>query len=319
MSCKGGGHGLGNIMDVSGWLKGKKIAVVFGGRSAEREISILSGKAVLKALKNMGVNAVGIDADSSLPQKLKSKKIDFVYNVLHGPWGEDGTVQGMLEIMNIPYSGCGVLSSALAMDKEYSKRIFQHCGIPTPGFVIVEKDSVVPAIPALPVVVKPVSQGSAIGVSIVESKKGLAAALKEAFKFGDKVIVEQFIKGTEITVGVLGGKALPAVEIVPANKFYDFDAKYTKGKSKHIIPPRLSAGVMKNAEKAALDTFKALGCRAVSRIDIIVDKDGKPWVLEANTNPGMTETSLLPDEARAAGMDFGELILEIIRYSVLVI
>ena len=309
---------MGNKMDVSGWLKGKKIAVVFGGRSAEREISLLSGKAVLKALKKMGVNAVGIDADTSLPAKLKSKKIDFVYNVLHGPWGEDGTVQGMLEIMNIPYSGCGVLSSALAMDKEYSKRIFQHCGIPTPDFAIAEKNCALPVMPALPVVVKPVSQGSAIGVSIVENKKDLAAALKEAFKFGDKVIVEQFIKGTEITVGVLGAKALPAVEIVPANKFYDFDAKYTKGKSKHIIPPRLSSSVMKNAEKAALSAFKALCCRAVSRIDIIVDKRGKPWVLEANTNPGMTETSLLPDEARAAGMDFGELILEIIRYSVLV-
>jgi D-alanine-D-alanine ligase len=266
----------------------------------------------------MGFNAVGIDAGSDLPQKLKSKKIDFVYNALHGPWGEDGTVQGMLEIMNIPYSGCRVLASALAIDKEYSKRVFQSCGIPTPGFVIAEKGGALPVIPGFPVVVKPAAQGSAIGVSIAENKKELAAALKEAFKFGNKTLIEQYIKGTEITVGVLGDKALPAVEIVPANKFYDFDAKYTKGKSKHIIPPRLPSIVIKSAEKASLKAFKALGCRAVSRIDIIVDKRGKPWVLEANTIPGMTETSLLPDEARAAGMDFGALVLEIIRYSVLV-
>lgn len=303
-------------MDVRSWLKGKRVGVVFGGRSAEREISLLSGKAVLKALKKMGFNAVGIDAGSGLPEKLKSKKIDFVYNALHGPCGEDGTVQGMLEIMNIPYSGCGVLSSALAMDKEYSKRIFQSCGIPTPDFSIVEKGGALPVISGFPLVIKPAAQGSAIGVSIAENKKELSSALKKAFKYSDKVIIERFVKGTEITIGILGDKALPAVEIVPENKFYDFDAKYTKGKSKHIIPPRLPSRVIKSAEKAALKAFKALGCRAVSRIDIIVDKRGKPWVLEANTIPGMTETSLLPDEARAAGMDFGALILEIVRYSV---
>jgi D-alanine-D-alanine ligase len=303
-------------MDVRSWLKRKRVGVVFGGRSAEREISLLSGKAVLKALQKMRFNAVGIDAGPDLPEKLKSKKIDFVYNALHGHRGEDGAVQGMLEIMNIPYSGCGVLASALAMDKEYSKRVFQSCGIPTPDFKIAEKGGALPVITGFPVVVKPAAQGSAIGVSIVENKKGFTAALKKAFKFGDKVIVERFIKGVEITIGILGDKVLPAVEIVPLNKFYDFDAKYTKGKSRHIIPPRLPVSIIRSAEKAALKAFSALGCRAVSRIDIIVDKRGKSWVLEANTIPGMTETSLLPDEARAAGMDFGALILEIIRHSI---
>ena len=302
-------------MDVSGWLKDKKIGVLYGGRSAEREISLLSGRAVLKALKNLKLNAVGIDAGLDLPFKLKSNKIDFAYNILHGPWGEDGTVQGMLEMMDIPYSGCGVLSSALAMDKDFSKRIFKASGIPTPAWLVAVKDGRTPNIRRFPVVVKPLAQGSAIGVSIAENKKQLASALKKAFKLGGRAIIEQYISGVEITVGVLGGKALPAVEIVPDNKFYDFEAKYKKGKSKHIIPPRLPEADVRRAQVTAVKAFNALGCRAVSRIDIIIDKKGSPWVLEANTNPGMTETSLLPDEARAAGMSFSQLILEIIRFS----
>jgi len=302
-------------MDVSGWLKNKKIGVLYGGRSAEREISLLSGRAVLKALKELKFNVVGIDADTDLPSKLQSHKIDFVYNVLHGPFGEDGTVQGMLEVMGIPYSGCGVLSSALAMDKVFSKRVFEASGIPTPAWQVVLKGGK-PAKPfAFPVVVKPVSQGSAIGISIAENKAQLSTALRKAFKFGNTALVERYISGTEITVGILGDKPLPAVEIVPDNKFYDFEAKYKKGKSKHIIPPRLPLPVMRKAQETAFNAFKALGCRAVSRVDIIVDKKGAPWVLEVNTNPGMTETSLLPDEARAAGMSFSGLILEVIRHS----
>ena len=302
-------------MGVSGWLKRKKVAVIFGGTSAEREISILSGSAVLRALKNLKVNAVGIDAGPDLPLKLKSQKIDFVYNALHGPFGEDGTVQGMLELMRIPYTGCGVLASALAMDKAFSKQIFRACGISTPDWLMASKGGPDPKIRKYPVVVKPVDQGSAIGVAIAGNKKELKQALKKAYRLGPKAIIEQYVAGTEITVGVLGKKALPAVEIVPDNKFYDFEAKYEKGKSKHIIPPRLPEAALKKAEAAALGAFEALGCRAVSRIDIIVDKRGKPWVLEVNTIPGMTETSLLPDEARAAGMSFGELVLEIIRQS----
>jgi len=302
-------------MDVSGWLKGKRIGVLYGGRSAEREISLLSGRAVLKALKKLKFNATGIDAGPDLPFKLKSKKIDFVYNVLHGPWGEDGTVQGMLDVMGIPYSGCGVLASALAMDKAFSKKIFEASGIPTPSWQTAYRGGKPPRISRFPAVVKPAAQGSAIGVSIAGNRAELASALKKAFRLGDSVVVEDYVAGTELTVGVLGGRALPAVEIVPDNKFYDFEAKYKKGKSRHIIPPRLPAAVVKNAQELAVRTFNALGCRAVSRVDIIIDKKGLPWVLEVNTIPGMTETSLLPDEARAAGLSFGGLILEIIRYS----
>jgi D-alanine-D-alanine ligase len=307
--------GSRNKMDVNVWLKDRKIGVLYGGRSAEREISILSGRAVLTALKKLKFRAVGIDAATNLPFKLKSNKIDFVYNALHGPWGEDGTVQGLLEIMGIPYSGCGVLSSALAMNKVFSKRMFKASGVPTPEWQTVVKNSAAPKITRFPVVVKPAAQGSAIGVTIAENKKELPAAYRKAFRFDKTAVVERYITGTEITVGILGGKILPAVEIVPDNKFYDFEAKYKKGKSKHIIPPRLPAAVIKKAQSAALKAFNALGCRAVSRVDIIVDAEGRPWVLEVNTIPGMTETSLLPDAARAAGMSFDKLLLEIIKYS----
>lgn len=302
-------------MDVYDWLKNKKIGVLYGGRSAEREISLLSGRAVLKALKSLKLNAVGIDAGKDLPFKLRSQKIDFVYNALHGPWGEDGTVQGMLETLGIPYTGCGVLSSALAMDKIFSKKIFHASNIPTPFWQEATENARLPKVRRFPVVVKPTAQGSAIGVSIVENNNQLASALKKAFHLGRSVLIEQYIAGTEITVGVLGNKALPAVEIVPDNKFYDFEAKYKKGKSKHLIPPRLPSAVVRRAQETAVRAFNALGCRAVSRVDIIIDKKGLPWVLEVNTIPGMTETSLLPDEARAAGMDFNGLVLEIIRYS----
>ena len=302
-------------MDVSGWLKGKRIGVLYGGMSAEREISLLSGRAVLKALKKLGLDAVGIDAGPGLPSKLKSLKIDFAYNILHGPLGEDGTVQGMLDYLGIPYSGCGVLASALAMDKAFSKKIFKASGIPTPAWQCAEKNGKALKVTKFPVVVKPLAQGSALGVSIARNKRQLVLALKKAFRLGGRAIIESYVAGTEITVGVLGDKTLPAVEIVPENEFYDFEAKYKKGKSKHIIPPRLPSGVIKRAQATALKAFRALGCRAVSRIDIIIDKRGVPWVLEANTIPGMTETSLLPDEARAAGLSFEELILEIIGYS----
>lgn len=309
-------------MDIIKWLKGKKIGVLYGGMSAEREISLSSGKAVLKALKDLKLNAIGIDAGKNLPEQLKKNKIDFAYIVLHGNFGEDGTVQGLLEIMGIPYTGCGVLASAIAMDKIYTKRILNSMKLPTPAWSMAVKDSnsikKEDGFAALkfPVVVKPATQGSAIGINIVNNKKELSSAFETAFKYDSKVIVEEYIKGTEITAGVLGNTALPVVEIVPANKFYDFDSKYKVGKSQHLIPPRLSAKTIKNIQELALKTFEALGCRAVARIDMIIDKNNKPWILEANTIPGMTETSLLPDEARAAGMSFNELVLKIIECSI---
>jgi D-alanine-D-alanine ligase len=248
---------------------------------------------------------------------LKKSRINFAFLSLHGSFGEDGTVQGLLEVMNIPYSGCGVLASALAMDKIYSKRIFDSFKLSTPSWKAVRKGEKLPALPSFPVVVKPATQGSAIGVSIVKKRADLIPALTAAFKHDPNVLVEQFIPGTELTVGIVGNEVLPVIEIVPEHDFYDFESKYKPGMSRHIIPPRLPKNVIRAVEKLAFAAFNALGCRAVSRIDIIVDKKGKPWLLEANTIPGMTETSLLPDAARAAGYSFSDLVLKIVEYSLI--
>ncbi len=305
-------------MNIKNWLRDKRIGVLYGGSSAEREISILSGKAVIEALKELKIDVIGIDADSNLPFKLKKNKIDFAYIALHGPLGEDGTVQGLLEVMGIPYSGCGVFASAVSMDKVYSKMIFDAANIPTPQWKVIEKGGSYQNFKKFPVVVKPATQGSAIGVSIVDKKKDLGRAVKDAFRHDSKILLEYYIDGTEVTVGILGEKALPVIEIVPANKFYDFESKYAKGKSNHIIPPRLPGKVINDVQKTAVKVFKILGCKAVARVDIIVDKKFKPWILEVNTIPGMTKTSLLPDAAKAAGLDFKQLVLRIIEFSVAV-
>jgi len=296
-------------------LKNKKIGVLYGGTSSEREISLKSGKAVLAALKRLKLNAVGIDAGKDAAEKIKKAKIDLAVIMLHGKMGEDGTIQGLLEIMRVPYTGCGVFASSASMDKIITKRILESCKILTPGWTNIKKYESFKEPKKYPVIVKPARQGSAIGVSLVKSKKEFFNAAKNAFKYDDEILVEQFIKGTEITVGVLGGKALPVVEIVPKGKFYDFKSKYAKGGSKHIIPARISKKAYALAQKTAAQVFKALNCRAVSRIDMIVDKNGKAWVLENNTLPGMTETSLLPDEAKACGMSFDDLVLKIIECS----
>ena len=302
-------------MNALKYLKGKNIGVLFGGQSAERDISLLTGQAVINALKALGLITIPIDAGPDLPLKLKKHAIDFVFIALHGPGGEDGTVQGLLEVMEIPYTGCGVLASALAMDKIAAKIVFDSLKIPTPSWQVVENMKVLPQAKHYPVVIKPATQGSALGVSIVNNKKELAKALKMAFSLDSRVLMEQYIKGTEITVGILGETALPVIEIVPKGRFYDFKSKYKPGQAKHLIPPRLQSGVIKEAQSIALKAFKALGCRAVSRIDLIVDKEQQPWVLEINTIPGMTETSLLPDAARAAGLSFNNLVLKIVEYS----
>ncbi|OGS19175.1 MAG: hypothetical protein A2219_07520 [Elusimicrobia bacterium RIFOXYA2_FULL_50_26] len=302
-------------MNIGKWIKDKTVGVLYGGLSAEREISLLSGKAVLAALKNIGVNAVGIDASPRLPFELSRKKIDFAYIALHGPGGEDGTVQGLLESMQIPYSGCGVFSSALCMDKAYTKKILESADLPTPAWQRLVKPVDEIRVGRLPVVIKPATQGSAIGVSIVRTEKEVAPALKKAFALDTVVLAEEYVIGTEITVGILGKKALPVIEIDAEGEFYDFKSKYTPGCSRHIIPPRLPERVVANAQMLALEAFNALGCRGVARVDMIVDKKLHPWILELNTLPGMTETSLLPDAARAARISFSDLILQIIKHS----
>jgi D-alanine-D-alanine ligase len=304
-------------MNIRQWLKGKRIGVLYGGRSTERDISLASGNAVLAALRAAGADAVGIDAGPDLAAQLVRRKIDFAYIALHGPGGEDGTVQGMLEVMGIPYTGCGVLASALSMDKVATKRMLDAAGLPTPRWHVLEKQDPLPRL-RFPVVVKPSTQGSAIGVSIVRKQAELAPALRTAFRLDRQVLIEEYVAGTEITVGILGETPLPVIEIVPKNEFYDFQSKYTTGCAQHLIPPRLPRTVIRAVQALGLKVFRAVNGRALARIDMIVDRRRRPWVLEVNTIPGMTETSLLPDAARAAGLDFTGLVLKIIELSLTV-
>jgi len=293
-------------------LKNKKIAVLCGGTSSEREISLISGKAVYKAIKKLGLNVVLIDVNKNIAEKLKKEKIDIAYITLHGTPGEDGTIQGMLELMGIAYTGCGVFSSSATIDKIVSKKIFEYANIPTAKWAVIEKLKPFKEI-EFPVVVKPASQGSAIGISIVKNKKEFEKAVKLAFAYDTKVLVEKYIKGVEVTAGVLNGKPLPVIEIVPKGKFYDFKSKYTVGQSTHIIPARLPEKILKKIQNIALKVYNEFMCNGTCRVDMIVDKQNNIYVLEVNTLPGMTETSLFPDAAKAAGISFENLVLEILR------
>ncbi|MFH0807835.1 MAG: D-alanine--D-alanine ligase [Elusimicrobiota bacterium] len=302
-------------------LKSKRIGVLYGGWSAEREISLKSGEAVINALKKGGYKAVPIDVDRNFAAKLPGFKIDIAFIILHGPFGEDGTIQAVLQTAGIPYTGCGVLSSALAMNKIFSKEIFDFNKILTPEWTVISKTQTkdnnlrVESL-GYPLVVKPATQGSAIGVTIAKNNAEFKKGLRLALKFDDQILVEEYIPGKELTVGILGNKVLPVVEIVPIKgKFYDFKAKYAKGGSKHIVPAKLDKETTKLVQAAAKKAFDAVGCKAVARIDFRLTPDNKPYILEINTLPGLTQTSLLPDAAKAAGFSFLEMVLEIIKSS----
>jgi len=295
------------------------IAVLMGGKSAERDVSLVTGEQVARALEAKGYPAQRLDLDDNLLDTLRSQSIDCVFIALHGRLGEDGTVQGLLEVVGLPYTGSGVLASALAMDKVATKKIFRFEQIPTPRFWVARRgdtslDSISAQLP-LPVVVKPVREGSAIGVTIVRDVDGLPAAVAEALTCDDEALIEEYIEGTEITVGVLEREqleSLPSVEIVPANEMYDYDAKYTPGKSEHIIPARIPEAAQARSSELAIRAHRALGCRGFSRVDLIVTPEGDPYVLEVNTIPGMTGTSLFPEAAKAAGIDFQDLIEQLV-------
>lgn len=291
----------------------RTIAVLVGGISAEREISLRSGANVVAALKRAGVKARGVDIRGWKDlAALGRNRPDAALLVLHGTGGEDGTVQGVLEWMKIPYGGSGVLASALAMDKARSKEIFRSLKLPTaPWVLLTSPRDAVPRTPRIPVVVKPNRQGSTVGIAVVRKPTELAPAIRAAFRHDSQVLVEQFCPGREITVGVLVDQALPVIEIVPKNGFYDYESKYASGMSEHIIPARLSAAQSARAQKLALAAHRALGCRGVSRTDFIVSPGGVMNILEVNTLPGMTATSLLPDAARAAGISDEELVLRL--------
>ena len=302
-------------------LKKLNVAVLMGGKSSERDVSLRSGKNVMEALKRQGFkNLFQMDIDGDLLGKLIKKKIDVVFIALHGKYGEDGCVQGLLELAGIPYTGSRVLASALAMDKVQAKRIFQAKGIPTPNFSIIntsidikkEAERISRIFP-YPLVVKPVSEGSSVGVTIVKEEDNFLGVLKAAVDEFEAVFVEEFIKGKEVTVGILGQDALPILELAPRSEFYDYKAKYTKGGTDFILPARLSNPMTKKVQDTALAAHRALGCRGFSRVDIIVSPDHVPYVHEVNTIPGMTDLSDLPAEAAHADISFDELVLRMLK------
>ena len=308
----------------------KNIAVLMGGRSLEREFSIKSGQRVSNALRKMGHNVIKLDVDESIVDNLNSEKIDLAYIALHGKDGEDGTIQEILEVLNIPYTGPGVYPNVLSFDKIISKQIFMSLSIPTPPFYFLNTSSfrelgsskLLPFIIkkiGLPLVVKPSAQGSALGIKIVNEKENLPDAIISALSYSKKVILEKFIDGVELAVSIIGKekpRILPVVEIVPKKKFFDFESRSKIGETDYFVPARISPSSDKKVKEVALAVHNALKCTKLSRVDIIMDRKEKiPYVLELNTSPGMTDTSLLPMAAEEAGISFEELVDEIIRMS----
>jgi len=290
----------------------KRIGVIAGGQSAEREVSLKSGTSVFETLRNAGYDVVFIDADNNLPSKLREEKVEVAFLVLHGGWGEDGSVQGMLEVMGIPYTGSGVLASAMGMDKVISKRLFEAVGLKVPLYEVIDSFNIRKPNFELPWVIKPRHEGSSVGVSIVDTLQEYEDAIAEAARFGRWVIVEKYIKAKEIQVGILRDQALGAVEVRPKRRFYDYIAKYTAGQTEYIIPPEIDEYTYKKVASIAVQAHKALCCRGATRVDLLVtDKD--IYVLEVNTIPGMTETSLLPKIASKAGYTFLQLLEEILK------
>jgi D-alanine-D-alanine ligase len=288
---------------------GARIGVVMGGLSAEREVSLNTGAGVLAALTERGHDVVGVDwADGTrLPELLAAAGVGVVWNALHGTFGEDGAVQGLCACLGIACTGSGILASALAMDKVMSKRIFESNGVPTPRWTLVAEDDAALSQWSPPFVVKPANEGSSVGVSIVEDRAELPAAIALARRYHGPVLVEEYIAGTEVFVGILDDAVLGSVEVRPAGKFYDYDAKYKRNDTKYLLPPELPADVLARAEGHALAAYRALGCSGHARPDLRIRTDGEVFVLEVNTLPGMTATSLLPKIAKQAGMGYATL------------
>ena len=294
-----------------------KVAVLLGGRSAEREISLLSGNAVLAALKRQGVDAHAFDPAERRLDDLKQEGFARAHIALHGRYGEDGTVQGALELLDIPYTGSGVMASAIAMDKWRTKLIWQAVGIPTPRYALLDAGSNSTAVAqelGLPLIVKPASEGSTIGLSKVTAAKQLPEAYTLAAKSDALVLAEEFIDGTELTVAILGDAPLPLVRIQSPG-LYDYQAKYFSDETQYFCPSGLPVTQEKSIQELALKAYRIIGCRGWGRVDVMLSKDGKPSFLEVNTSPGMTGHSLVPMAAKQAGLSFDELCLKILETS----
>jgi D-alanine-D-alanine ligase len=294
-----------------------KVAVVMGGRSAERDISLLSGTAVLAALRRSGVHVIGIDADTTLLQRLRDERVDRVFIMLHGRDGEDGKLQGALEWLGIPYTGSGVLASALAMDKIRSKLIWQRLDLATPDFVQLQQDMDFAAVLAQlgPCFVKPVSEGSSIGIGGAATVAELEAAWHTAHGYDSVVLAESWIRGSEYTVAILDDEPLPIVAMQTGNAFYDYEAKYLSDATCYQCPCDLDAAATAELQQLALAAYRTVGCSGWGRVDVMRDQAGRFWLLEVNTVPGMTSHSLVPMAAVAAGLGFDQLVLRILDSS----
>jgi len=308
-------------------LKSKTIGVLMGGLSGERDISLRSGENCLRALLEKGYRVVSIDAVRDVAERLDEAGVEVAFLALHGRYGEDGTIQGLLEMMGIPYTGSGVLASALAMNKIAAKKVVRASGLPTPPYceISMEEPSSAAATRmqaelGLPVMLKPVEEGSSLGVTKCSDAKDLDVSIERGRTEYGAMFAERFVAGREITVGVLERdghpQALPILELVPKNEFYDYEAKYTKGMTDFILPARLQPAVYAEAERLAVAAFGAVGCRGYARVDIMVDQAGVPWFVEVNTLPGMTDTSDLPAQARAAGISYEDLVETILLTAV---
>lgn len=293
-----------------------KVAVLMGGRSAEREVSLNSGAAVLAALLRSGVEAYAFDPAVQNLQAIVDDGFDRAFIALHGRFGEDGTVQGALELLGVPYTGSGVMASALGMDKWRTKLIWQAAGLPIPDYVLLDEHSDWQAVAkqlGLPLFVKPANEGSSVGISKVKTVGELPTAFREAVKHDPLVLAEGFIGGGEYTVAILGEQALPVIKIEPANEFYDYEAKYLRNDTRYLCPSGLSATQEISMQNLAKHSFDLIGGRGWGRVDFLMDEAGKAYLLEANTSPGMTDHSLVPMAAREAGISFEQLAIRILE------
>jgi D-alanine-D-alanine ligase len=293
-----------------------KVAVLLGGKSAEREVSLKSGGMVLKALRSRGVDAHAFDPAQRSLEELVREKFERAFIALHGRFGEDGTVQGVLEWLGIPYTGSGVLASALAMDKLRTKRIWGAEKLPTPAYELLSEDTnfrIAARRLGVPLMVKPASEGSSIGMSKVRAAAALEEAYRLAARYDRVVIAEQFIDGIELTGAILGERALPLIKLETPRDFYDYEAKYLADDTRYIVPCGLPAKKERELQELCLEAFRALGCSGWGRVDLMLGKRGRPYLLEVNTSPGMTDHSLVPMAARAVGLSYEDLCLEILK------
>jgi D-alanine-D-alanine ligase len=298
-------------------MKKKRIGVLMGGMSPERDVSLMSGRAILQALLERGYQAVPIEADEILSQRLCEGKVEVAFIGLHGSLGEDGSVQGLLEMMRIPYTGSGILASALAMNKAVSRQVFLQNGLPVPRsiFLAQQPEGGISRLKlpfSLPLVIKPCREGSSVGVSIVSNLQGIPTAAERAFGYEGGILVEEFIKGREVAVGILDDLALGAIEIVPKVEFYTYEAKYTDGLAEHLFPAPLPPSEYRKALDLGRQAHRLLGCEGATRVDLLYREPGEFFVLEVNSLPGMTPLSLLPEIARGAGILFPELVEKIL-------